>query len=117
MNNNELENIAKKLIETIDKHKEEIKELILNKTDKQLLSKLFLFSHYLEQSALLNEPHHLANYLYEISNLFNQFYENEKLTSITDPNQIASKLYIINLFLTTSHNTMFCLGIPPVDEM
>ena len=108
---------AKKLIDTIDNHKEEIKELVLNKTDKQLLSKLFLFSHYLEQSALLNEPHHLANYLYEISNLFNQFYENEKLTSITDPNQIASKLYIINLFLTTSHNTMFCLGILPVDEM
>ena len=108
---------AKKLIETIDNHKEEIKELVLNKTDKQLLSKLFLFSHYLEQSALLNEPHHLANYLYEISNLFNQFYENEKLTSITDPNQMASKLYIINLFLTTSHNTMFCLGILPVDKM
>ena len=108
---------AKKLIDTIDNHKEEIKELVLNKTDKQLLSKLFLFSHYLEQSALLNEPHHLANYLYEISNLFNQFYENEKLTSITDPNQMASKLYIINLFLTTSHNTMFCLGILPVDEM
>ncbi len=108
---------AKKLIDTLDNHKEEIKELILNKIDKQLLSKLFLFSHYLEQSALLNEPHHLANYLYEISNLFNQFYENEKLTSITDPNQMASKLYIINLFLATSHNTMFCLGILPVDEM
>ena len=108
---------AKKLKDTIDNQKDEIKELILNKTDKQLLSKLFLFSHYLEQSALLNEPHHLANYLYEISNLFNQFYENEKLTSITDPNQMASKLYIINLFLTTSHNTMFCLGILPVDEM
>ena len=108
---------AKKLIDTIGNRKEEIKELILNKTDKQLLSKLFLFSHYLEQSALLNEPHHLANYLYEISNLFNQFYENEKLTSITDPNKMASKLYIINLFLTTSHNTMFCLGILPVDEM
>ena len=108
---------AKKLKDTINNENEEIKELILNKTDKQLLSKLFLFSHYLEQSALLNEPHHLANYLYEISNLFNQFYENEKLTSITDPNQMASKLYIINLFLTTSHNTMFCLGILPVDEM
>ena len=108
---------AKKLKDTIKNQSEEIKELILNKTDKQLLSKLFLFSHYLEQSALLNEPHHLANYLYEISNLFNQFYENEKLTSITDPNQMASKLYIINLFLTTSHNTMFCLGILPVDEM
>ena len=108
---------AKKLKDTIDNQKEEIKELILNKIDKQLLSKLFLFSHYLEQSALLNEPHHLANYLYEISNLFNQFYEDEKLTDITDPNQMASKLFIINLFLTTSHNTMFCLGILPVDEM
>jgi len=108
---------AKKLIDTIDNQNQEIKELILNTTDKQLLSKLFLFSHYLEQSAVLNEPHHLANYLYEISNLFNQFYENEKLSSITDPNHMASKLYIINLFLTTSHNTMFCLGILPVDEM
>ena len=108
---------AKKLIDTIKNQNNEIKELILNNTDKQLLSKLFLFSYYLEQSALLNEPHHLANYLYEISNLFNQFYENEKLSSITDPNHIASKLYIANLFLTTSHNTMFCLGLMPVNEM
>ena len=108
---------AKKLKDTIDNQKEEIKELILNKIDKQLLSKLFLFSHYLEQSALLNEPHHLANYLYEISNLFNQFYENEKLSTITDTNHIASKLYIANLFLTTSHNTMLCLGLVPVNEM
>ena len=108
---------AKKLTNTLGNQSKEIKELILNKTDKQLLSKLFLFSYYLEQSALLNEPHHLANYLYEISNLFNQFYENEKLSSITDPNHIASKLFITNLFLTTSHNTMFCLGILPVNEM
>ena len=108
---------AKKLINTIGNQSKEIKALILNKTDKQLLSKLFLFSYYLEQSVLLNEPHHLANYLYEISNLFNQFYENEKLSSITDPNHIASKLYIANLFLTTSHNTMFCLGLVPVNEM
>ena len=108
---------AKKLLDTIDNQKEGIKKLILNKTDKQLLSKLFLFSYYLEQSALLNEPHHLANYLYEISNLFNQFYEDEKLSSINDTNRIASKLYITNLFLTTSHNIMYCLGILPVDEM
>jgi len=108
---------AKKLIDTINNQNKEIEELVLNKTDKNLLSKLFLFSYYLEQSALLNEPHHLTNYLYEISNLFNQFYENEKLSTITDSNHIASKLYIANLFLTTSHNTMFCLGILPVNEM
>ena len=108
---------AKKLIDTMNNQSKVIEELILNKTDKDLLSKLFLFSYYLEQSALLNEPHHLANYLYEISNLFNQFYEDEKLSEITNINHIASKLYITNLFLTTSHNTMFCLGILPVNKM
>ena len=108
---------AKRLLDTLNNQSMEIKELTLNKIDKQLLSKLFLFSYYLEQSAMLNEPHHLANYLYEISNLFNQFYEGEKLSSIDDTNLIASKLYIANLFLTTSHNLMYCLGILPVDEM
>ncbi len=108
---------AKRLLDTLNNQSMEIKELTLNKIDNQLLSKLFLFSYYLEQSALLNEPHHLANYLYEISNLFNQFYEDEKLSSINDTNRIASKLYITNLFLTTSHNIMYCLGILPVDEM
>ena len=108
---------AKRLLDTLNNQSMEIKELTLNKIDKKLLSKLFLFSYYLEQSAMLNEPHHLANYLYEISNLFNQFYEGEKLSSINDTNHIASKLYIANLFLTTSHNIMYCLGILPVDEM
>jgi len=108
---------AQKLIDNIGNQNNEFEDLILNKTDKKLLSKLFLFSYYLEQSALLNEPHHLANYLYEISNLFNQFYENEKISSLSDLNHINSKMYIANLFLTTSQNTMFCLGILPVDEM
>jgi len=91
--------------------------LILNDTDKQLLSKLFLFGYFLEQSASLNEPHHLASYLYEISNLFNQFYENEKLSEITNDEHISSKLFIANLFITTSKNVMFCLGISPVNKM
>ena len=108
---------ANKLINNIDMQYKEVNDLILNEVDKQLLSKLFLFSYYLEQSASLNEPHHLANYLYEISNLFNQFYENEKISNITDLNHVSSKLYIANLFLTTSQNTMFCLGISPVTEM
>ena len=108
---------AKKLIENIENPNIELTNLVLNDTDKQLLSKLFLFGYFLEQSASLNEPHHLASYLYEISNLFNQFYENEKLSEITDIEHISSKLFIINLFLTTSNNVMLCLGITPVDKM
>ena len=85
--------------------------------DQKLLSKLFLFGVYLDQSITLNEPHHLANYLYEICNLFNTFYEEEKLLEITDQSKLSMKLYVLGLFITTCHNTMFCLGITPVEEM
>jgi len=108
---------AKKLLENIKNENGKPTSLILNETDKQLLSKLFLFGYFLEQSASLNEPHHLASYLYEISNLFNQFYENEKLSEITNDDHISSKLFITNLFLTTSKNVMLCLGITPVNKM
>ena len=65
-------------------HENNYEELVLNELDKNLLSKLMLFGYYLEQSASLKEPHHLANYIYEISNLFNQFYEDEKISDLID---------------------------------
>ena len=108
---------AKKLLENIETKNNELNNLTLNSIDKELLSKLYLFSYSLEQSALLNEPHHLANYLYEISNLFNQFYESEKILEINDLDHLSSKMYITNLFLTTSQNVMSCLGINPVNKM
>ena len=108
---------AKKLLENISTKESQLNNLVLNEIDNQLLSKLFLFGYFLEQSASLNEPHHLANYLYEISNLFNQFYENEKLSDIVDSDHISSKLFITKLFLTTSNNVMMCLGITPVNKM
>jgi len=108
---------AKKLLENIKNKNSKPTSLILNDTDKQLLSKLLLFGYFLEQSASLNEPHHLANYLYEVSNLFNQFYESEKILEIEDSDHLSSKMYITNLFLTTSQNVMWCLGITPVNRM
>ena len=108
---------AKKLQKSIDPQKNKFETLVLSEVDKKLLSQLFMFGYFLEQSSSLNEPHHLANYLYDISNSFNQFYEHEKISEIKDLNHINSKLYLIDLFLTTSQNVMFCLGIKPVEKM
>ena len=108
---------AKKLQKSIDYQQNKLETLVLSEVDKQLLSQLFMFGYFLEQSSSLNEPHHLANYLYDISNSFNQFYEHEKISEIKDLNHISSKLFLINLFLTTSQNVMFCLGIKPVEKM
>jgi len=108
---------ARKLLESLDQPRNDTNQLQLSEVDKQLLSKLYMFGYFLEQSSLLNEPHHLANYLYDISNLFNQFYESEKLSEITKSEHLSSKLFLINLFITTSHNVMNCLGIAPVEKM
>jgi arginyl-tRNA synthetase len=108
---------AKKLLENIKTKNSNLNNLILSDVDKELLSKLYLFSYFLEQSAFLNEPHHLANYLYEVSNLFNQFYESEKILEIEDSDHLSSKMFITNLFLTTSQNVMWCLGMTPVKRM
>ena len=89
---------AKKLKQSITQNKNELEKLILSDIDKQLLSQLFMFGYFLKNSSSLNEPHHLANYLYDISNSFNQFYEHEKLSEIKDINHLSSKLYLINLF-------------------
>jgi arginyl-tRNA synthetase len=104
--------LAKQLSSVVPVFSEQISD-----NDQKLLTKLYLFGIYLDQSIALNEPHHLANYLYEICNLFNIFYEEEKLSEIIDQSKLSTKLYILDLFITTCHNTMFCLGITPVEEM
>ena len=108
---------AKKLLKILNQKNNEPRELLLSEVDKKLLSKLYMFGHFLEQAFSLNEPHHLANYHYDISNLFNQFYESEKVSEITDSDHLSSKMFLINLFLTTNHNVMYCLGIAPVEQM
>ena len=85
-------------MENIATKNSELNDLVLNDVDKELLSKLYLFTYFLEQAAVLNEPHHLANYLYEISNLFNQFYESEKISEIEDTDHYLQK-YIYNQFI------------------
>ena len=52
-----------------------------------------------------------------ISNLFNNFYEDEKILDISEESKLNNKLFILNLFIKTSHNVMFCLGMNPVEKM
>ena len=107
---------AKKLLERFESEKtDKLREF--NLAESKLVRELMLFGIYLEQSLKNYEPHHLPNFLYEISNLFNVFYEDEKFTELSDAESLNTKLFVTNLFLTTAHNTMYCLGINPVDEM
>ena len=107
---------AKKLLEKF-KFSEKRDFRPLKESEKNLMRIMSVFGIFLEQSIKTSEPHHLANYLYDISNSFNIFYEDEKFSDLNSPASLNTKLYLTELFLTTISNTMYCLGIEPVDEM
>ena len=64
-----------------------------------------------------SEPHHLADYLYELSNLFNSMYQSENI--IENKNEVVkyNKLKISQHFIDYSKLLMELLGLSPVDKM
>src|SRR5210317_692536 len=110
---------AKKLLETLIKDKRIIKNPAaeLNPLDRKLVISLANIEFYLDLSLKNSEPHHLANYLYEISNGFNSFYQDSNIKNIKDIDEKNQKIFITSLFIKYSHFVMSCLGIKPVEKM
>ena len=66
--------------------------------DRKLIIALANIEFHLELSLKNNEPHHLANYLYDISNAFNAFYQDSNIKKIDDDDERNQKIFI-TLFL------------------
>ena len=110
---------AKKLIETLSEEKPtlQIPSTPLGPLDRKLIIALANIEFHLELSLKNNEPHHLANYLYDISNAFNTFYQDSNIKKIDDDAERNQKIFITSLFIEYSHLVMSCLGITPVGKM
>ena len=110
---------ANKLVKTIikDEPSLSITPTPLGSLDRNLVINLANIEFHLELSIKNNEPHHLANYLYTISNAFNAFYQDSNIKKIEDSNERNQKILITTLFIEYSHLVMSCLGITPVKEM
>ena len=110
---------AKKLIETLSEQKPtlQIPSTPLGPLDRKLIIALANIEFNLELSLKNNEPHHLANYLYDISNAFNTFYQDSNIKKIDDDAERNQKIFITALFIEYSHLVMSCLGITPVEKM
>ncbi len=89
----------------------------LDRTDNILLRSFLKFEYYFSQALNNNEPHHLADYLYEISNLFNSMYQNESILENKNPKKMFNKLKITYYFQSYSKLLMKSLGIQPVEKM
>ena len=90
----------------------------LNNTERDLLFLITKFSYYFNLSLEKNEPHHLAEYAYNLSSLFNSFYSNNKIFSEDISEQTKLKrIYLVEKFYKTLIDIFNCLGIEPVKKM
>ena len=89
----------------------------LDGNDKNLLRSFIKFEFYFEQTIKNNEPHHLADYLYEISQKFNGMYQGTNILENENTVLKENKLKITDLFVKYSNLLMECLGILPVEKM
>ncbi len=104
-------NNYKEKIEKIDKYNN-----LKSEDAYTILNKLTEFEDIVSSSAKKQEPHLIANYVYDLATLFHSFYTKEKI--ITD-NELETKEKI-NLLLTIQiviQNALNLLGIIPREEM
>ncbi len=89
----------------------------MDKSDLNLIRGIIKFEYYFSLALENNEPHHLADYLYELSNLFNSMYQNENILENKKETVKFNKLKISEYFISYSALLMECLGIEPVEKM
>jgi arginyl-tRNA synthetase len=110
---------ANKLIQSISLSNKTLDNSLtnLNLLDRNLIIAMVNIEFYLELSIKNSEPHHLANYLYDLSYAFNAFYQDSSIKNMKDGNEKNQKVEITHLFIQYSHLVMSCLGIKPVQKM
>lgn len=67
----------------ITKETAELSNNIYNKIDRELRIKMLEVSSVIQLSAEERKPHHIANYLYELCVLANNFYQSNKISNLT----------------------------------
>ena len=109
---------AKKLLENSNFKNDYSTNLELSSEERHLLFMITKFDNFFNLSLANMEPHHLAEYLYNICKAFNSFYTNIKIFGDDIPNDIqANRLKIVEEFYNTVILVFKCLGIEPVNKM
>lgn len=107
----------------IRKYNENTENIVLNnkielhEKEKELIKNIYAFPKALEESASTYNPSIVANYIYDLTKIFNQFY-NE--CSVLKEENKTIKEFRIKLIETTSSiikNGMLCLGISVPEKM
>ena len=90
---------------------------LLDEEDLNLIKCLIKFEYVFKQALNGNEPHHLADYLYELSNHFNSMYQSTNILENKNIKIKFNKLKITSFFINFSKLLMESLGIKPAEKM
>lgn len=85
--------------------------------EKKLLLNINKFNTAYNAAFHNNEPHHLCEYVYELANSFNSFYNEHHITKETDPFKKKHYLACTELFLQTLEKSLNLLGIDIPEKM
>lgn len=85
--------------------------------ERQLLLKLAQFKNSFNASLSLNEPHHLCEYLFELANIYNKFYNEKNISKENDHNVKNQLLSINENFINTLSTGLSLLGIQLPEAM
>ena len=77
---------------------------------------LYRFPEVVERSYYELEPHHIATYLMELASFFNTFYASGKIVDASDESS-SYKIALVEAFVITMKNGLYCLGIETPDKM
>ena len=109
---------AKKLLENSDIAGSFDSNLEMSDEERNLLLQITMFDNFFDLSLSNMEPHHLAEYLYSLSQSFNSFYSNIKIFKDDLSLDIQkNRIKIVEEFYNTAKIVFECLGIKPVDSM
>jgi len=82
--------------------------------ERDLLFKFTEYPNVIEQATTEFIPHHLCNYLFELAQIFNRFYENSKVVG-DEREQI--RLHLVMAYATILQKGLTILGVPTPDRM
>ena len=109
---------AKKILDQSSVSNKNILYENLNKDERNLMFEISKLPYYFFNSLDRNEPHHLAEYGYSLSQVFNSFYTNNKILSeYISKHDKNKRLSLVAAFYKTINIVFDSLGIKPVDEM
>ncbi|AJQ45470.1 arginyl-tRNA synthetase [Ureaplasma diversum] len=92
-------------------------DLLTDEKEKELLNQLHYFKHTIANAAQLYEPHKIATYLYDLAQLFHNYYANVK---IHDQNNLAVSAQRYSLVWCVKQviaNGLAIMKIQPYDSM